>query len=113
MRKVCDSDRRMEHLRLQLPEARDKRQLKSERSVATYLAECTSDMREIGELLPLDSTRGNVDRGAGWKTKLNVTFDSADFAPSEHRVSHDSRTALYRSLIDYRCQLRFWALAHL
>ena len=46
----------MEHLRLQLLEASEQRQLKRERSVAGYLVECSSGMHEIVELLPLDST---------------------------------------------------------
>ena len=75
MRKVCCSDRHTEHLRLQLPKTSWQRELKRVRFVAAYLAECGSDMCEIGELLPLDSTRGNVDRGAGWKTKLKGTND--------------------------------------
>ena len=46
----------MEHLRLQLLEASDQRQLKSERSVAEYLVGCSSIMHEIVELLLLEST---------------------------------------------------------
>ena len=48
--------------------------------MAAYLAEYGSDMCEIGELLPLDSTRGNADWRAGWTTKLNVTNETAGTA---------------------------------
>ena len=46
----------MEHLRLQLLEASEQRQLKRERFVAGYLVQCSSGMHEIVELLSLDST---------------------------------------------------------
>ena len=46
----------MEHLRLQLLEASEQRQLKRERFVAGYFVQCSSVMHEIVELLSLDST---------------------------------------------------------
>ena len=46
----------MEHLRLQLLEASEQRQLKRGRFVAGYLVQCSSGMHEIVVLLLLDST---------------------------------------------------------
>ena len=46
----------MGHLRLQLLEASEQRQLKRERFVAGYLVQCSSVIHEIIELLSLDST---------------------------------------------------------
>ena len=67
----------MEHLRLQLLEASEQRQLKRERFVAGYLVQCSSVMHEIVELLSLDSTWGNADQRARRTTKLSVTNDLA------------------------------------
>ena len=79
----------MEHLRLQLLEASEQRQLKRERFVAGYLVQCSSVMHEIVGLLPLDSTRGNVDRRAGWTTKLRLGPGSP---PSSNRGSNQDNS---------------------